>query len=293
MLFIDEMKYKWGLACVCIPRESFYWLEDWTNHYVKLGADVITIYDNTGSTCGSPARKASVYYKGDIQKKGLSKRNEPYAELTKHISDEEISKILDNISKKYEGIVNIVKWQNKNENGEIMHCQVEAYADFCRKNKNNLDYVTFFDMDEYLWFNPGHTIQKLFKQMNNNDVDFVILNQRRFKKRWNKNGPEDIKQHKEFTHQNATKWIAKMKNLTGVNIHFGCSFSKEVNFKYISPECVSYNHYNANGFNKNDKIMIDKNPYLFFDSQEDLSEIKWNDLDIKLGNEWGINAMML
>lgn len=286
-------KIKWGVGCVCIPRESYYWLEDWISHYVEMGCDKITIYDNTGSVKGSENRVGSHFYDGFYQVNGISKRGEKYKMLTSHISDEQIQEELKNIAKKYEKVVEIVRWTPKNEDGEIIHNQVEAYADFCGRYKDNLEYVMFFDMDEYLWFKSGHNIQKLLHQMKNYDVDHVIINQRRFPMRWNEAGPNDIKKFKEYVSGGCFKWIGKMENLIGVNLHYACLYNKKFNSKLIPTDHVSFNHYNCSKWEDGQNILVDDNPFAFKTSQEDDIIIKWTNNPYKLGVEWDNKAILI
>lgn len=288
--------FKWGLACVCIPRESYYWLEDWVEHYVKLGACKIAIYDNTGSVAGSENRRKSVYFGGRFQKEKISKRGEKYGELTAHILDEQIEINLNYLQDKYSGIVEIVKWTPLNDKGEIVHCQVEAYADFCRRYRNYLNYVTFFDMDEYMWFASGHSMQKLLKQMNEEDIQYVSLKQRRFKQRWGEDGPNDIKKFTEYVDGKSAglKWLAKMEKLVGVNLHYGCSFSHGIKTRSLSPLHVAFNHYNVKEWSDKDEIKIDETPYKFLNTPEDDSKIEYNNyIDYALDVEWGMESIKI
>lgn len=223
-----ERKLRWGVCTVCIPRESYYWLYDWMAHHIKLGATKIVIYDNTGSK-GS-TRKTSTFCTGHFQTMQISKRGEPYGKLTDHLSDEDVQEYLHECAAQLNGKVEIVRWTPMDAAGNIVHGQVEAYANFIRAHrKDALDWAAFIDMDEYLYHAPGLPVDSYLEQLRAGypDVSCVQLRPYLFRCRWGENGPLDIntlRDHLPLT-WGMEKNLVRLKDVKGANIHWGWSMA--------------------------------------------------------------------
>src|SRR6218665_957203 len=185
------MSDKWSVMAVGIIRESYYWIEDWVKYHIDMGATKVSIYDNTGSTSSSCYRGNGIF-----QKNGISKRGEKYKELTSHLSDEQIYNEVKSLEEKYKDVFYLITWQPRNEKGEICHAQTLSYIDYIGKNMNShITWTAFIDLDEYLWFKPGHSMSKLFSILKEKhpNVSIIQMDCRKFRKRWSDNGPNDIK----------------------------------------------------------------------------------------------------
>lgn len=238
---------QWGICAVAIPRESWFWLRDWIEHHLKAGASRIVIYDNTGSTIS--LRKTSVYKTGRYQKLGISKRGEPYAKLTSHLSDDQIYRELRDLASRYEDKVEIVTWQPRHpETGDIIHGQIEAYCDFIRRYRGRLAWALFCDLDEYIYCAPGFHITPLLELVERQkpSVSQIILMDWLFECRWGPNGPKDIRKHTVHhrSQHGAGKTIARLQDVTHVNIHIRWWFKPGKTRLFINREDIGIVHYN-------------------------------------------------
>ena len=112
-----------GLHTVFIARENILFLKEWVLYHRLKGIDHFFLYDNTGSTCSSQSVESSPHtVHGRVSKYGV-----PYDELVR-LSPEEVQYILDEIEREIPG-VRVVKWRPRDEDGKIMHAQIQAHND--------------------------------------------------------------------------------------------------------------------------------------------------------------------
>ena len=78
----------------------------------------------------------------------VSKYGVPYDELVR-LSPEEVQHILDEIEREIPG-VRVVKWRPRDEDGKIMHAQIQAHNDALSQYGEIVDWMVFMDMDEFL-----------------------------------------------------------------------------------------------------------------------------------------------
>lgn len=238
---------QWGVCAVSIPRESYYWLKDWIDHYIKAGASRIVIYDNTGSTVS--LRKSSIFKTGRYQQMGMSKRGEHYAKLTRHLTDAQICRELRDLAACYDGKVEIVTWQPRHpQTGVIVHGQIEAYCDFIRRYRDLLDWGLFCDLDEYIYCTPGLHVGPVLELVERQkpQVSQIQLLDWLFECRWADNGPKDITTHTlhHASKHGSGKTIAKLRDVTHVNIHLRWRFRKGKSKLFIDREDMGIVHYN-------------------------------------------------
>lgn len=240
---------RWGVCAVALPRESYYWLRDWIEFHLRAGAFRVVIYDNTGST-GS-RRVDSVFRAGRLQRSGTSKRGEEYGRLTAHLSDEDIKSKLDGLSARYgRERVRIVPWQPRDpETGQIIHGQVEAYEDFIRRWEKELDWCAFLDMDEYLYCRPGTSVGTILEQVEAKtpDVSRIMLKAWKFRQRWSKDGPRDIR--RDMAHlpmsDGGEKNLVRLCDIKAADIHWYWKMKRGTRCVIADPEGLAFCHYNA------------------------------------------------
>lgn len=240
---------RWGVCAVALPRESYYWLRDWIEFHLRAGAFRVVIYDNTGST-GS-RRVDSVFQAGQLQRSGTSKRGEEYGRLTAHLSDEDIKSKLDGLSARYgRERVRIVPWQPRDpETGQIIHGQVEAYEDFIRRWEKELDWCAFLDMDEYLYCRPGTSVGTILEQVEAKtpDVSRIMLKAWKFRQRWSKDGPRDIR--RDMAHlpmsDGGEKNLVRLCDIKAADIHWYWKMKRGTRCVIADPEGLAFCHYNA------------------------------------------------
>lgn len=242
---------RWGVCAVALPKESYYWLRDWIEFHLRAGAAMVVIYDNTGST-GS-RRVDSVFQEGSLQREGRSKRGEDYGRLTAHLSDEQIHGELDGLAARYgRERVRIVPWQPRDpETGQIIHGQVEAYDDFIRRWGGELDWCAFIDVDEYLYCRAGGSIGRILEQVEEKepDVSRLIMKAWKFRQRWEKDGPRDIRRDKEHLalHDGGEKNFVRVCDVREADIHWYWNMKAGTRAITMDPCELAFCHYNASG----------------------------------------------
>ena len=116
-LFNAKIETKVGLCIIC-KRENLY-IQEFVNHYKKLGYNHIFIYDNN------------------------------------NVDEENFDTVLKKEIEK--NFVTIVDYRGRNNNRQIF----EAYIDCYEKNNKNYDWLSFFDIDEFLELTNNTNIQEL------------------------------------------------------------------------------------------------------------------------------------
>lgn len=128
---------KFGV-CAILKNENLY-LREWVEHYINLGFDKIILYDN----------------------------NDINGEIPNVV-------IQDYIDKNY---VDIINWKYKtNGFAEFNTMQMNAYNDCLDKYKNELDWIAFLDIDEFLHLTKHKKIQYVFEAYNNyKEFDIILM----------------------------------------------------------------------------------------------------------------------
>lgn len=222
----DQPSYQWGVCAVSLLRDSIYWIEDWIDYHIKMGASKIIIYDNSASQKGRKGN-GGAYAGGELQSKGISKRGEKYLELTKHLSDRDIREQVDAIADKHPGIVEIVTWKPYDSlEGKIVFDHVEA-QDHCLKRyrTSKIGWIAFIDLDEYLYCPPGITIESILRQSYKKHPHTALLRfeERISRIRWEQNGPGDIAKLTKVLLKPgpAVKNIARLDHTGRTSLHDG------------------------------------------------------------------------
>jgi len=113
-------------VCICaIGKNENLYIKEFVNHYKKLGYNRIFLYDN----------------------------NDIGEERFEDVIQSEIN----------DGFVVLINYRGYK--GKEQNPQFDAYKDCYEKNNNNYNWLSFFDIDEYLQFNPINLkIQDFLKQ---------------------------------------------------------------------------------------------------------------------------------
>jgi hypothetical protein len=242
---------RWGVCSVAILRENVAFMDSWVSHHVKAGASRIIIYDNSGSE--KSLRPKTIFSEGFFQKAGTSKRGERYNELTKKYTDEEILAQAKKIAEKYsvDGCkVEIKEWKPRDTDGKIYHGQVEAYVDFIKTVKDELDWALFFDQDEYVYMKPGLKMDKIIQQFESEHLEGVQIRPWRFEMRWGKDGANDFNaphmlRHKQFSAFGADKTFVNLHAVLAANIHIEWHFLNGNKYvRFADMEDFGFSHYN-------------------------------------------------
>ena len=128
-------------VCLCvIGKKENLYATEFVNHYKKVGYDKIFIYDNND------------------------------------IGDEKFEEVLyKQISSKFVEIINYRGYRGKSNSP-----QKDAYINCYEKNKNNYDWLSFFDFDEFLELKRNKNIKeylnkKRFKKCSNIKINWLIF----------------------------------------------------------------------------------------------------------------------
>lgn len=132
---------KFGV-CAIIKNENLY-LREWVEHYINLGFDKIIIYDN----------------------------NNPSGELPNVVIQDYIDA----------GIIDVINRRGARGNADTIECgynldpQIDAYNECLETYKDELDWIAFFDVDEFLEIRDAKTIQEQFEFMDYDEFDVVYV----------------------------------------------------------------------------------------------------------------------
>lgn len=127
---------KFGV-CSMIKNENLY-LREWVEHYIKLGFDKIILYDNN--------------------------------EINGEVPNVVIQDYIDN------GVVDIInRRQSALPAREWVYFQINAFNECIEQYKNELDWIAFLDIDEFLELKQYKKVQYLFEHMPYNKFDAIIM----------------------------------------------------------------------------------------------------------------------
>lgn len=130
---------KFGV-CAILKNENLY-LREWVEHYINLGFDKIILYDNNDINGESP----------DVV-------------IQDYINDN----IVDVIDK---------RGMNGKDTGFMWNdgLQMQVYNECLESYKDTLDWIAFFDIDEFLELCDGKTIQKQFEFVDYSKFEVVCV----------------------------------------------------------------------------------------------------------------------
>ena len=141
LIFININKNKELKVCLCtIGKKENLYASEFVEHYKKIGYDKIFIYDNND------------------------------------IGDERFEDVLKKqISNNFVKIINYRGYRGKRQSP-----QSDAFIDCYEKNKNNYDWLSFFDFDEFLEINRNINIKdylknKIFKRCANIKINWLMF----------------------------------------------------------------------------------------------------------------------
>lgn len=175
-----------SIHTVFIPRENILFIEDWIRYHLYLGFDHLYLYNNHGSVGDGRPVKKNVRY-------GINKYNFNYKEATSHLSDDEVLNKLESIISKYKDSITHVRWAPLNEKGEICYGHYDAFRDWVERFKDQTEWISFIDIDEFIYSEQNINIKKFLKDSYKDDVREIVMLNRRFKSRWTGTSIFDIK----------------------------------------------------------------------------------------------------
>jgi hypothetical protein len=171
-----------SLMTVFLPRENLFFLEEWLRYHFAIGVDHCYLYDNSGSRwldCGN-----------SLEVTARNKRGEPVYRLLADRSDEEIAERLTALLAPFvrAGRVTHVRWQPRDQTGQITYGQAEAFFDYIRRFAAATDWVAFTDVDEFIVpVRHGHLVPVL-RDAEVGGATYLVLPQKIFASRFDAAG---------------------------------------------------------------------------------------------------------
>ncbi len=238
---------KLNIQTVLIIKENIPFLREWIIYHLNLGFDKIYLYDNTGSI-GI-----------DDSSTNNNKYNFKFNEIINIDVDNELNKILND----FKDNVIYVKWQPKDENGNIIYGQNESIGDYIKKyhtDNDTVTYTAYIDVDEFIFSPDNVNVKSLIIDKHNNDFSRIIIQQKKFIDRFCGGAKKVIDMVNTIENIDTSSWGPKniidnskinIDNI--VNIHI--INVKEGNTETLPQHILRFNHYNIN--NKQIKWMKD------------------------------------
>ncbi len=206
-----------AIACVLLAAEHLPFLRDWCRHHIAQGWDLV-LYDNTGSV-GSERLDAPEFHVGEVQREGRDKRDNHYGAWREKLDDQQLRRRL---LLAVAGLpVTVHEWRPRNCAGEIVHGQVEAYAEFVATYRGTYEWAAFIDADEYLRAARGRDWDELIDLAEQAGCGSVMLDGLVLDARWTSDGrPRDRRLERTHGPQLGMKTLAKLDDVLRVDVHW-------------------------------------------------------------------------
>ena len=282
--FKPDPIYQLNIHTVFLLKENIPFLREWVIYHLNLGFDKIYLYDNTGSIGRNGSNKTT------------NKYNFNFDEIIS-LSDDQIKAELNDILSTYKKNLVYIKWQPKNDKGEIVYGFNDSVKNYIERTKNtrNIVYTAFIDIDEYIFSKLNVNLRNYIIEQYTFNTNKIILTQKKFTDRFcNPANVIDIIDtivnidtvgwaNKQIINNNAID----VNNI--VNMHNISILAGEI---ITAPEDIlRFNHYNVNA----KQIDWMKTYYSAdkFDYGTDNSMIRYRDIIYKqCGNKCNTNKMI-
>lgn len=228
-----------AIHTVFLARENILFINEWIDYHIKIGFDKFYLYDNSKSVecLGEQA--------------DLNKYNYDYRRLTEHLSNEDIDRILMEVSSGYNGRVTIIEWSPTGEDNKVVYGQKSSILHYFQNCSNSSDWTAFIDMDEFIYCSGN--LKTILADYHSLGAGSVTILQKKFDDRFNNIGipVTDIVRCIDNldTHQWAQKIILR-------NVDFDYEFDGDWSIHFLPIkrgkyflarlESLRFNHYNVN-----------------------------------------------
>ena len=223
-----------GLHTVFIAKENILFLKEWILYHQLKGIDHFFLYDNTGATRSSPTVESSPHtVHGRVTKYGV-----PYDELVR-LSSKEVQHILDEIELEMPN-VKVVKWQPRDEDGNVMYAQIRALNDALEHYGEAVDWMVFMDMDEFVV--SDESIPELCRWMESRGYDGGLMSDRVMSTRLDNMDRYVIENNLALSSPFpiAPKYLCNPRRIRHANVH---SFSSRGRQHRFDPQRAFFLHY--------------------------------------------------
>lgn len=235
-------KYFLSFHTIFILSENIQWLEEFLIYYKHIGFDHFYLYDNEGSTGGA----------NNTDK--MSRWGYEASTTNSEADKAKLAKILDT----YGTMITYVKWQPKNEQGEIVYGQVGGLRHFIQTYGHETTWIAFMDFDEFLFSPSNMDIVQYFRTLPQT-VSNVRVSMKVFADRHESISPYCTQDFRciggvSMPYYTGCKNIVRTDDfITTYNIHNSYEFKQES--IDVDKNVLRFNHYNGN--NKQLKCLKD------------------------------------
>ncbi len=298
-----EPKKKNTLAIhtIFVPRENILFIREWIVYHIGIGVSHFYLYDNTGSIGGKPTLKKRTEIRN---KYGID-----FQHLTNDLSDGDIKHQLNELNTIFPGLITYVRWDPRDENGNIVYAQPTSICDYYNKFSKHHDWTAFIDMDEFIFPSGEKNLLELIKDYENKGYGDIIIMQKKFAERFDYLDRYVIEITRCIDNINTINWAPKhiihreyyddsiLNNPAKIKkwgIHTIPTKAKKV-FQAPIDE-LRFNHYNTNTrlLNWLKKMSVRKND-IYLDGEDDSMKIHYDFVNkhcLKLQRpyNWGRNV---
>jgi hypothetical protein len=167
---------------VFLPRENLFFLEEWLCYHLAVGFEHFYLYDNSGSR----------YLDGgnSLEVTGRNRRGEAVYQLLRDVADAEVDRRLATLLAPYVrgGRVTHVRWQPRDETGQLTYGQAAAFMDYTRRFATDTEWACFTDIDEFVVPVRHPTVAAVLDIAEAGGVTYLILPQKCFAPRFDEAG---------------------------------------------------------------------------------------------------------
>ena len=230
---------KLGIQTVLLLKENLPFLREWIIYHLYIGFDKIFLYDNTGSIGIDDSNK-------DMNKYAFNFNN--IINMDENLVNNELQSILND----FKDNVIYVKWQPKDDKGNIIYGQTEAIKDYVTKYGNMTDYTAYTDSDEFIFSVNNINIKDYINDLSKENITKIIIKQKKFMDRFCNKEPKNIIDiTNSIENIDTSGWAPKIiikNNDTNIlnisNIH---SIENNSGKTFDVPmDILRFNHYNVN-----------------------------------------------
>ena len=231
---------KFAIHTVFILKENILFLEDWLKYHIHIGFDKFYLYDNTGSKYQDIGNGDNIVE---------NKKNKYGIQYDKYINDEQTQIKFEEIFNKYKDNIVYIKWQPKNDKGQIIYGQTESINDYINKYADENDWTAFIDMDEFIYMKDYDSIQKFIND--NKNYNKIKMHMKNFDDRFVdvNNSIFDINnsiKHDDIFIGWGSKNICKNIDLMNTKIIHDIQVNNEKLYDCKDINEIRFNHYNLN-----------------------------------------------
>lgn len=165
-----------AIHSVFILPENFGFLEQWIVYHMELGFSKFYLYDNYGSVSRGKGRTGNNESSLNKTRAGI--------EFLK-LLEFDIYKELEILKEKYQGIHHI-KWQPKDEDGNITYSPGKAIAHYRDNYSKNSDWTAFIDPDEFIVLKDSNNqdLKGFVKTKEEEGITKLYMKQKKFQDRF-------------------------------------------------------------------------------------------------------------